>query len=274
MRGPIDRIIVALDATSESRTVIDTAVRLAAQAKAPLHGIFVENEELLHLASLPFARQVTAGAGAEALTLEDIELQLRAAAERVRTELLGRAKQQRVKCSFEIVRGAAESAASIASEHDLVVAGALARPVAGHFRVEHRWWSYIDATRGPFLLARNVWGSAGSVVMLLRDRNLASARLFDAAAQIAAARESVLTVICPPAISGAEGFEQWIADRVKEHPVRVQIEIAAVEAANLRERLSELDCRLLAFEAALAEGSGDRVRKIVERFACDVLIVR
>jgi nucleotide-binding universal stress UspA family protein len=274
MTGPIDRIIVALDAASESRTVIDTAVRLAAQAKAPLHGVFVENEELLHLASLPFARQVTAGAGSEALTLDDIELQLQAAAERVRKELFDRAKQHGVTCSFEIVRGASENAVSIASEHDLVVAGALARPVAGHFRVEHRWWSYSDATPGPFLLARNIWDEAGAVVMLVRDRNLASIRLLDAAAQIAAARDSVLTVICPQALAGVEGFEKWIADQVKEHPVRVQVEIATIEPADLQERLSELDCRLLALEAGLTEGSGERVRKIVERFACDILIVR
>ena len=104
MTGPIERIVVPLDAVSESRTAIDTAVRLAARAKAPLHGVFVEDEDLLHLASLPFARQVTLGAGTEPFTTENIELHLHAAAERARQELFAAAEQQRVECSFEIVR--------------------------------------------------------------------------------------------------------------------------------------------------------------------------
>lgn len=45
-------------------------------------------------------------------------------------------------------------------------------------------------------------------------------------------------------------------------------------------RIGELDCRLLAIEAGMAEagmaeaGGADRLRQFVEHFACDVLIVR
>ena len=49
----IERVVVPLDAAAENRTAIETAARLAARAKVPLHGIFVEDEELLHLARLP-----------------------------------------------------------------------------------------------------------------------------------------------------------------------------------------------------------------------------
>ena len=83
MSGPIERLVVTLDAASESRTAIDTAVRLAARTGAPLHGLFVEDDDLLSLAGLPFACQVTIGRGAEKLSSETIALQLRAAAERV-----------------------------------------------------------------------------------------------------------------------------------------------------------------------------------------------
>ena len=69
MSGPIERVVVTLDAASEYRTAIDTAVRLAARTGAPLHGLFVEDPDLLYLAALPFARQVTIGRGAEKLTL-------------------------------------------------------------------------------------------------------------------------------------------------------------------------------------------------------------
>ena len=69
MSGAIERVVVPLDAASENRTAIDTAARLAARAKAPLHGIFVEDEDLLRLAGLPFARQVASGFGIEPLTV-------------------------------------------------------------------------------------------------------------------------------------------------------------------------------------------------------------
>jgi hypothetical protein len=57
MSGPIQRIVVTLEASLENCASIDTAVRLGAQTKAPVHGVFVEDEELLQLPNLPFARR-------------------------------------------------------------------------------------------------------------------------------------------------------------------------------------------------------------------------
>ena len=270
---PIARVVVPLDAAAESQKAIDTAARLAARAKAPLHGVFVEDEDLLHLASLPFARQFTLGAGAEALTRDAVELHLKAAAERARRELFAVAKRHGVNATFEVVRGASEQAVAGASQTDLVVAGGETRPVGRHFRVRCRWWSSIAAAPGPFLLVRHAWGAGGSVVLLLRDRSRASARLLEAAAEIAAAGERTLTVICPPAVAGRAGFEQWIAERLAGSAVRLQVEVAPAEPAALRARIDELGCRLLAIDAS-EEIGGDRLREYGERFACDLLIVR
>lgn len=274
MNRAIERVVVRLDAASENRTAIDTAVRLAARARAPLHGVFVEDEELLHLASLPFARQITLGAHAEPLTIEHIELHLRVAAERTRKELFAAAQRHGVKGSFEVMRGASAGALAGASEGDLVVAGGLTRPIARHFRVESRWWSAIEVAPGPVLLVRHAWSASGSVVMLLRDRSPASLRLLDAAAQIARAADRELTVICPPAIAGAEGFEKWLVDRLAGHPVRLEVEVEPAEPALLQQRIGELDCRLLAIGAGRAEAGGDWLRDFYELFACDILIVR
>jgi nucleotide-binding universal stress UspA family protein len=279
MSGPIERVVVTLDAGSENRAAIETAVRLAARTGMPLHGAFVEDEDLLRLAGLPFARQVTIGRGIETLTPESVALHLLAQAEQARQELSAAATQYRVEYSFEIVRGAGGTAAGGtaaggASERDLVVAGGLTRPIAGWFRVECRWWSTIEATPAPFLLARTVSRAApGAVAILLRDRNPASVRLFDAAAQIAAAEDSVLAVLCPPAMAGAAGFDKWITDRAAAHPVRLQIEAAPSEPAALSERLGQLGCRLVALEARLSEGGGQALRSLAAHFAGDILIV-
>ena len=46
MSGRIERIVVQFDATSETRGAIALATRLAAHAKAQLHGVFIEDEDL------------------------------------------------------------------------------------------------------------------------------------------------------------------------------------------------------------------------------------
>ena len=270
MNSRIERVVVTLDAAADNRTSIDAAVRLAAHAQTPLHGVFIEDEELLHLATLPFARQITVGMGSEPLTPEAAVLQLQAQAERARRDLLAAAGQRGVECSFEVVRGSSELAVDYAAEHNLVVAGGRSRPIAGYFRVERRW-SMTAAIVGPVLVARTAWAPDGSVVTLLRDRDAGSARLLDAAAQIAAANDRMLTVICPAAVADTDGLEEWITGHAAGHDVRVQIEVASLDPGALQERLGQLDCRLLALEAGLAEGAG--LRQLVERFACDMLIV-
>jgi hypothetical protein len=272
--GAIERVVAWLDSASENRAAIGTAVRLAAHAKAPLHGVFVEDEELLHLASLPFARQFTLGAGAEALTTEQIELHLRVAAEQARRELFAAAERHGVACSFEILRAASGSALVGASQRDLVVAGGLTRPVGGHFRVECRCWSQIEVTPGAFLVVRQAEVAGGDVVILMADRDPASVRLLVAAAQIAASGGSGLTVICPPALAGAAGFDAWLAERLAQHPVRLQVEVGPDEPVALDRRIGELHCRLLAVGAGFAEAAGDGLRKFADRFACDLLVVR
>jgi len=46
MMQPIKRVVVSLDTASETGPAIDTAARLAARWRVPLHGVFVEDKEL------------------------------------------------------------------------------------------------------------------------------------------------------------------------------------------------------------------------------------
>ncbi len=68
-------------------------------------------------------------------------------------------------------------------------------------------------------------------------------------------------------------MEQWIAERAATHRVQVQIEAAPAEPAVLRERLGQLDCRVIALNAKLFEGSNGGLSDLVERFSCDMLFV-
>jgi len=274
MTAAMERVLVVLDTTAETRTAIDIAVRLAAGAKTPLHAVFVEDEDVLSLAGLPIARQVTTGFGAGPLTTAEVVLQLRAAAKRAHADILLAAQAHGLEPSFEIVRGAAETALSVASARDLVVAGARGRPVAGHFRVESRWLAAFEQAPGPLLLARERRDRRGGVVVLLRERGAGSGRMLQAAARVAELGGSRLTVICPPALVAAKGFAKWVDEQIEPAAVRLRVEAAPGEPAALHARVAELGCGLLAVGAGAAEGGPERLGQLAERLDCDVLVVR
>jgi nucleotide-binding universal stress UspA family protein len=273
MTQEIQRIVVSLDAASETATAIDTAVRLAARWRVPLHGIFIEDEELIGLAGLPFARQVTIGAGIEPLTKGHVEEHFRAVAERTRRELAAAAERHGVEFSFEVVRGPLAPDA-LCREHDFVVAGSATRPIGDHFRISSRCWSWMAIIARPFLLAKREWETGGSIFILLRRRGPQSARTIDIAAQIAGFHNGALTVAGTPDLARSDNFAAWVSGLLEGHSPSLQTEPVAAEPAALRQRIIELDCRLLILEAAEEDAGPDDLRELAEHLACDVLIIR
>ena len=92
----IHRILVALDASLRSLAALEAAAELAAQWHAELLGLFVEDVELLRMASAPAAiRCVYPSASEQPLSAVLIESELRALAERARRSLAGAAERAR-----------------------------------------------------------------------------------------------------------------------------------------------------------------------------------
>jgi len=270
----IERVVVALDAVSENRAAIDTAVRLASRWHARLHGVFVEDDDLLRLANLPFARQVSLGVGVETLTPQQAERQLRAFAEQARRDIAAAARQQNVDWSFDVVRGAAAAGIIAAAATDFIVAGTATRPIGGHFRIECRWWSAIAPATSSFLLSSRMWDRHGAVVALVHDREPAAERLLDAAAQLAEAGGGRLTVICPSELAEDEAFVAWLGERLAGYSVPVEIDLAPAEPGEVIGRIIDLDCRLLAITANDAHAKPEQLRNLIARAACDVVVIR
>ena len=112
----------------------------------------------------------------------------------------------------------------------------------------------------PFLLAKREWGSGGSVLTLLRDRGPESARTLDIAAQIAGFRSGSLTVAGAPGVAGSDDFSAWVSELLEGYSLRLQTELAATELAAMRQRIIELDCRLLVLEASEQDTQPDELR--------------
>ncbi|MEQ9152039.1 MAG: universal stress protein [Parvibaculum sp.] len=99
------RIVVGLDTSLIAREALSLAARLAASVDARLKGVFVEDENLLSLADLPFAREVSFSGEVRALDPERMLRAMRAQAESARRTLARIAAEAHVDWSFDVRRG-------------------------------------------------------------------------------------------------------------------------------------------------------------------------
>jgi hypothetical protein len=273
VNGQGERLVVVLDAASDHRAALNAAARLAARWGAPLHGLFVKDDELIRLARLPFARQVTLGVGAEPLTPPQAERQMRVYAERARQELAAAARRHGVDWSFETAQVPPDGDVMVAATGDFMVTGIASRPIGGHFRIECRWWSARPAS-ASLLYAHHNRRERGTVVAVLRNREPAAERLLEIAARLAAADDEALTVICPPELADSAGFTAWLHRSLAGHPVETELDVAPADAAAVIRRIASLDCHLVAVEDGATLAQPERLRELLAKTACDVVVVR
>ncbi len=103
------RITITLDAFETSPRELERAARLAARLGAELEGLFVEDLDLIHLAGLPFLREVrSTSLAVEALNMGRIEQELRVLARRAERTLAEHAGRHGAAWSFRVWRGSIE----------------------------------------------------------------------------------------------------------------------------------------------------------------------
>lgn len=121
----IKRILVALDASPHSLAALEAAIELATRFQAELVGLFVEDENLLRLANLPFVQEVGLfSASRRRVEIKDLERQIRGLGRRARRVFIRTTERIQVTRSFNVVRGSVLSEVlNAASEADVVVLG-------------------------------------------------------------------------------------------------------------------------------------------------------
>ncbi len=119
------RIVVALDTASVVVPVIETAAGLAASLDATLDALFVEDEQLLRLAALPFAHELEfPTARVRRIEPADIERALRGQVEQARRLLAATAAPLAVSWQLSVVRGdVMRTVCGYAAPSDLLVVG-------------------------------------------------------------------------------------------------------------------------------------------------------
>ncbi|MDT8410489.1 MAG: universal stress protein [Wenzhouxiangellaceae bacterium] len=119
------RIVVAVDTSAGSRAALRLAAVLARRLDAELTGLFVQDQNLIHLASLPFARELSASAGVRrALSAEIMERELARQARSLEQELEKVAMALDIRWTFQTRRGRVIPEILAASiEHELLALG-------------------------------------------------------------------------------------------------------------------------------------------------------
>jgi nucleotide-binding universal stress UspA family protein len=151
---------------------LEAAANLASTLQSELLGLFVEDLDLLHLAQLPFAQEVSLPAARmQRLSFESMQRQFMARAASARHELEEAAEKNRLRYKFRVVRGLVDSEVlQAALDVDLLALGWM-----GHSMIASRR-RRIGST------ARSAISRARSSVLLVRpgmDLKLPVVALYD-----------------------------------------------------------------------------------------------
>jgi nucleotide-binding universal stress UspA family protein len=196
VNASVRRILVALDASSSSRTALASAAEFAARLGAELRGVFVEDLELLELARLPLAREVgLTSAQPRLLDARTLELALAAQAKAARSALEATARRHRVPWSFRVLRGRVDvELLAAAAEVDLLALGVAGQMEMTGRRIGSTVRSVVSAARCSVLIERRRPSRKPAVLALYEDTEAADRMLADAA-EFAAARGGALVVV-------------------------------------------------------------------------------
>jgi nucleotide-binding universal stress UspA family protein len=236
------RILVGLDASRASLGAVEAAAAVARRVGAELAGLFVEDEDVLRLAALPFGVVRVPSGAREALDLATVQAELRALAARAREALERAASGQRIACTFRVARGrvVAEVLAA-AEEADLLVLGTGGHRRSGRALVGETARAAAARARTPVLLLRQ-GARFGDPIVAVDDGSPAAPRALEAAR----------------ALSGGTA--------------PVVVEAAAAGPAALADGLARLSPALVVVAAAGRFGSGDGLDALLSTGAAALLV--
>ena len=121
----IRRIVVALNATPHSNAALETAVHLASLLEVPVHGVFVEEEDVLRAATLPLTQEVPPEAEhPRSLSPAQVQHDWKRTVDYVESRLQKRARQMRTPAELEVVRGEVTvELMRMVTDRDLLIVG-------------------------------------------------------------------------------------------------------------------------------------------------------
>jgi hypothetical protein len=254
----VRRIAVALEAWAGDRRSVAVAARLARVLNAEIEAVFIEDEDLIRLAGLPFLREVRLMSLAEeSLDSRRIERELRSLARITQRALDDMLRAFDVRWTFRTWRGRTRSQLlDMAGDADIIA-------------VHHCRSEAASGNRGAAA------GRAGpahrrTAVAVPFYAGEQSAKALAVACQIAGDAETELVVIAEP--GAADPVGRQARDIVAACGRRARIVDAGADAAATLAAVADLSAVVSAAESPLFDAAGPAA--LSERLSCPVLVVR
>jgi nucleotide-binding universal stress UspA family protein len=272
-------ILVALDASAHSLAAVEAAADLAAAMQAEMDGLFVEDINLIRLASLPCTREVRHTASVASLDLEQMERALKAQAAEARQALAAAARRAHVQWSFRVARGrVAHEVLAAAAAADLVTLGKLGRSRSPQARLGSTALRVLAGAPVALLLVerRRVGAYRLRRVLVVYDGSEGAGRALDAAARLAEASRISLTVLLLADDSGAmQDMKLVAAHAIERRSIEVRWQaLPWAEGFNLLRVIQSDEAALLVLSLSSPQLPEATVGKLLEHVTNPVLLIR
>lgn len=272
---PVARVIAVLDASSADIEAVIAATDVAARLGAEVLGLFIEDLNLVRLASLPVARHVGIGlATSGAWNIESLEGEMQALAARAESALVACATRIGVKWSFSVVRGlpAAELETATVMQ-DLLVLGS-ARATSG---LPLRFGSPV--IEAAWQLARTVLfvpcrATFERPLVVVRAGSEQTGRALAACGRFAHGRHLDVMLVGAAADVARAGAEigAWVKARGYGHRLHTRAALTVSQLAQLCQTMGA-DGLILTSDLPLVDPE-DGFDELARAAGCHVLVVR
>lgn len=271
----IERILVALDASTHSLTALETAAQLARHFRAELLGLFVEDARLLRLTNAPHATEISLVSGyRRQMDNREVEWQLRAQAVRIQEVFEGVARRTRVRWSFRVQRGRIESeVVSAASQADLLVLGKTGLSVVRRRRLGSTARAVLSEPPTLTLLLHH-GAHLGIPALVVYDGTPAGKKGLQAGAALVDRLAPLTVIVVADEEEGARTLRHELRDLARESDLKIRCRrLIGASTADLVNLVMTEQKGLVVLPASLSLLKGEALLKLLRKLEVPALLV-
>lgn len=271
----IQRILIGLDASHHSMAALRAAAKLASSLGAELHGLFVEDINLLRVAEFPAAKELQFPfARHTRLDPRRMRRQLRAQAQQARRALSLVCKGEKIEWSFEVVRGdVSAKVLEEAANADLLCVGRASRPLVRQPTMgSTAEAAAIRAPRSVLLISRD--REIDHPVAVVYDGSTDTEQALLLASRLAEDMGGLLSVLVPAGVSRtSEEVQKRITEVLDAEELVVRYrELSGAGVISLISAVQTEGTGLLVLSRAIL--SSHHLKKLLGEVDCPVLLLQ